>query len=74
MQTQSTITSREGDTLSAIAYRYYGSSSGQVERIMQTNPDLCRQPAILPAGIPITLPPAETDTQHTLLNTVNLWD
>ena len=29
-----TFTSRQGDTLSKIAYEYYGSSTGQVERIL----------------------------------------
>ena len=70
-----TYTSRQGDTLSKIAYEYYGSSTGQVERILEANPKLCQQPPLLPAGIIIVLPDSEpASTQTTLPPTLNLWD
>ena len=70
-----TITSKQGDTLSKIAYEYYGTSIGQVERILEANPKLCQQPPILPAGILIVLPDSElSSTQITLPATINLWD
>ena len=67
-----TITSRQGDTLSAIAYRNYGESHGQVERILEANPYLCAQPALLPAGIAIRLP--EAQPKQKTIPTMNLWD
>ena len=67
-----TIISSQGDTLSAIAYRNYGESRGQVERILEANPYLCAQPALLPAGIAIRLP--EVQPKQKTTPTLNLWD
>lgn len=66
------IFSKDGDTLSGIAYRYYGSSAGQVERILAANPELCRQSALLPAGVAIVLPAAQKHTPT--VPTLQLWD
>lgn len=66
------IRSKDGDTLSSIAYRYYGSSKGQVERILAANPELCRHPALLPAGVPIILPVAQPAVSA--VKTLQLWD
>lgn len=66
------IKTKDGDTLSSIAYEYYGNSRGQVERILAANPKLCEQPALLPPNLMIILPPAET-TEPTI-KTMNLWD
>lgn len=66
------IISQEGDTLSRLAYQYYGSSAGQVERILEANPQLCRYPALLPAGVVIILPMKLA--QKNITKTVNLWD
>ena len=57
-----TVISREGDTISSIAYEYYGSSAGQGG-----------QPAVLPAGVSIVMPPPEEEKTETV-KTVNLWD
>lgn len=67
-----TVTSSAGDTLSAIAWRYYGTSRGQVERILAANPGLSAQPAVLPAGINIRLPAPQEETP--IIRTLNLWD
>ena len=67
-----TIISSQGDTLSAIAYRHYGESRGQVERILEANHYLCAQPALLPAGIAIRLP--EAQPKQTTIPTLTLWD
>ena len=73
LQQADTVISAEGDTVSAIAYRIYGSSRGRVEEILERNPALCRQPAVLPAGITIILPLNQTEPVKTV-TTVNLWD
>ena len=67
------ITNRQGDTISAIAYRYYGQSRGKVEQILEANPRLCGQPAVLPAGIKIIMPSAAAASAE-FVATVNLWD
>lgn len=66
------IKTKDGDTLSSIAYEYYGNSRGQVERILEANPKLCEQPALLPPNLLITLPPVQTTVQT--VKTLNLWD
>lgn len=69
-----TVISKEGDTVSAIAYRLYGSSRNRVEGIFERNPGLCRQPAQLPAGLAISLPTDQTINEPAVIKTVNLWD
>lgn len=66
-----TITTREGDTISRIAYEYYGQSSGMVEQIMIANPKLSREAVQLPAGLTLVMPKIE---QNKTINTINLWD
>lgn len=68
-----THTTAEGDTISRIAWQYYGTSAAQVEEILEANPGLCRQPALLPAGIAVRLPAEKTAAPATM-PTVNLWD
>ena len=70
---ENVVISSEGDTLSSIAYRHYGSSAGQVERILRSNPKLAAHPAALPAGLVIKLPAIEEEKIKTV-QTVNLWD
>lgn len=69
-----TVISTEGDTVSAIAYRLYGSSRHRVEEILERNPGLCRHPALLPAGIAISLPTDQNYNEPAVIKTVNLWD
>lgn len=68
-----TVQTKAGDTLSAICWRYYGSSRGKVEAVLAANPKLATEPAILSAGIYIVLPAAPSTAAKTL-PTINLWD
>lgn len=62
---------KEGDVLDAICAKYYGNEHGTTEAVLQANPNLCKLPVLLPAGLVITLP----ELQHTeTTQTVNLWD
>lgn len=65
--------SRQGDTVSSIAYRHYGTARGKVEAVLAANPRLCRYPAVLPAGIAVRMPPQAADGIP-VRQTVNLWD
>ena len=51
-----TYTTVDGDMLDAICFRHYGNLNGTVERVLNANPGLCEQPAVLPAGLVIELP------------------
>lgn len=62
----------QGETISHIAWREYGVSSGTVELILEANPNLCQLPAILPMNTLIQLPDIQqATTQQT--ETINLW-
>ncbi|MBP2227535.1 phage tail protein X [Azospirillum agricola] len=54
--------SKAGDTADGIAWKRYGARSGTVEALLDANPGLADQGAVLPAGLLVTLPdpPAET--------------
>ena len=68
-----TVTARQGDTISSIAWRIYGSSHGMVEQILALNPGLSRQSALLPMGTIIKLPAPQKQAAP-VLPAVNLWD
>ncbi|RPE72550.1 phage tail protein X [Tibeticola sediminis] len=52
-----TYTTREGDRLDLICWRWYGTLAGTVERVLDANPGLAaRDPARLPAGLIVVMP------------------
>ena len=53
------ITTRDGERLDLICYRYYGTLGNRVvERVLDANPGLAaRDPARLPARTEIIMPP-----------------
>lgn len=63
---------RDGDVLDAVVYAAYGQTGGGVvEAVLLANPSLVDAPAILPAGVRITLPDiALPDTDTTA---ITLW-
>jgi len=63
---------RAGDTLSNIAASYYGRVSGRVvERLLEKNPALGNVGAVLPGGLPLTLPPLPNLAN--VMQSVKLW-
>ena len=63
---------KDGDTLDEIAYRYYGNTNNKVvEKIIEANFGITDYPAILPASVLIELPEV---TQSTEKQKVKLWD
>lgn len=67
-----TVMARQGETVSHIAYRVYGSSRGHVEKILALNHGLCELPALLPMGTLIRLPAQQRQAEK--LPSINLWD
>lgn len=57
------------DTIDAICWRYYGRSSGVVEKVLEANPELG---VILDIGTPVILP--DIDTPQQTKQTIQLWD
>ena len=68
-------TAHQGETISHIAYRMYGTSRGYVEDILALNPALCELPAMLPMGTQVKLPAkTASSTKAAAIPSINLWD
>lgn len=67
-----TYKTRDGDTVDAVAWRYYGSQSPDVLRlVLEANPGLADRGAVLPSGLDISLPEIVKPTS--LKKGVTLW-
>ncbi len=65
-------TTRDGDTVDAIAWRVYGSTSNQVvESVLAANAGLADYGPNLPAGVTITLPEIAAPAKA---KGIKLWD
>ncbi|MEK0158701.1 tail protein X [Pseudoalteromonas piscicida] len=62
---------KNNERLDAICFAHYGHLNGTVEAVLNENPALADQPALLPSGITIALPKVKTQNQ---LPTIKLWD
>lgn len=68
-----TVIADQGETLSAICWRNYGTTAGGiVEQVLEANPGLAGLGPLLPMGTLITLPELTptTNTEDLIL----LWD
>jgi len=65
-----TYTTKDGDVLDAICFKYYGSTSGTVEKVLEANRHLAELGSIFAAGVKIILPDL---TQEIEPESVKLW-
>ncbi len=65
-------TTREGDTLDYICFRFYGDSKAYAEAVRESNPQLSDVGPVLPTGITITLPHLNDITVQQ--QSIRLWD
>ena len=65
-----TYVTKDGDVLDAICWKYYGSTSGAVEKVLEANRHLAELGAILSAGVKIVLPDLAQEEET---ESVNLW-
>ena len=64
---------KDGDMLDEICWKVYGRRSGRVtERVLDANPGLADVGPKLPAGLTLTLPDIEPQSEE--LSSVRLWD
>ena len=65
-----TYVTKDGDVLDAICWKFYGKTSGILEKVLETNRHLAELGAIFSAGVKIVLPdlPQEEETES-----VKLW-
>lgn len=65
-------TTREGDSVDYIAWKFYGATTNQVvESVLAANRGLADNGPILPAGLVITLPEITTPAKT---QGIKLWD
>lgn len=62
----------QNDTVDAICWRYYGRSSGVVEKVLEANPHISEFGPFLPMGTALQLP--EIQTQQNTTQSIQLWD
>ncbi len=67
----STVTTKQGDMVDAIAFDVYGTSQTTTEAILAANPQLEPYGAQLPEGLVITLPDVDAPPPA---ETIMLWD
>ncbi len=65
-----TYITKDGDVLDAICWKYYGSTSGTVEKVLEANRHLAELGSIFAAGVKIILPDL---TQEEETESVKLW-
>ena len=65
---------KDGDTVDHIAYKYYGSTDNRiVELMLDANPRLSDQPAVLGEGVLLELP-KQSQAANISNKKVKLWD
>ena len=65
-----TYVTKDGDVLDAICWKYYGSTTGVVEKVLQANRHLAELGAIFSAGVKIVLPDLAQEEET---ESVKLW-
>ena len=65
-----TYVTKDGDVLDAICWKYYGSTTGAVEKVLEANRHLAELGSIFAAGVKIILPDL---TQEEETESVKLW-
>lgn len=66
------VFAQQGDTVDALCWRYYGSTDGTVEAVLEANAGLADHGPVLPMGTVVYLPPL--DTVHCAAALVQLFD
>ncbi len=65
-----TYVTKDGDVLDAICWKYYGSTSGTVEKVLEANRHLAELGSIFAAGVKIILPDLASEEEA---ENIKLW-
>lgn len=63
-------TTKDGDVLDAICFKYYGESKGTTEQVIEANRHLANEPEIFETGVKITLPQINLNEESEV---IKLW-
>lgn len=66
------VRAHQNDTIDALCWRHYGRTAGVTEAVLEANPGLADLGPILPQGVLVNMPEAQTTAP--VRQTVNLWD
>lgn len=69
--TYTTARAHQNDTIDSLCWRHYGITQGMVEAVLQANPGLAEQGAMLPQGTQVRMPVA---TAKPIQPVIQLWD
>lgn len=71
MSQQKVYSTKDNDRIDAICYTHYGTVEGTVEKVLNANRALAKQPGVLPNGVQIILPEIASNEVEEL---VRLWE
>ena len=63
-------TTKDGDILDAICFKYYGESKGSTEKVIEANRHLANESEIFEAGVKVILPQIN---QNEKSEVIKLW-
>ncbi|MGY4638155.1 tail protein X [Pseudomonas sp. TE24901] len=66
------IRTNQGDTVDALCWRFYGRTAGVTEAVLEANPGLADHGPILPQGLVVNMPEAQTSAPQRQM--VQLWN
>ncbi|AQT95913.1 tail protein X [Pseudomonas azotoformans] len=62
----------QNDTVDALSWRFYGRTAGVTEAVLEANPGLADHGPILPQGLVVNMPEAQTTAPQRQM--VQLWN
>ena len=66
------IRTSQNDTVDALCWRFYGRTAGVTEAVLEANPGLAEHGPILPQGLVVNMPEAQTSAPQRQM--VQLWN
>jgi len=62
----------QNDTVDALCWRFYGRTAGVTEAVLEANPGLADHGPVLPQGLVVNMPEAQTTAPQRQM--VQLWN
>ncbi|MFP7634279.1 tail protein X [Pseudomonas veronii] len=66
------VRTNQNDTVDALCWRFYGRTAGVTEAVLEANPGLADHGPILPQGLVVNMPEAQTTAPQRQM--VQLWN
>lgn len=66
------VRTNQNDTVEALCWRHYGRTAAVTEAVLEANPGLADHGPILPQGLVVNMPEAQTSAPQRQM--VQLWD